>query len=105
MEHLLNDCTFTSGLWDSFATIFQQTNKDKESIINTLNNWRQNFFEYGFLRLAWVLSPGFIIWNVWKERNNRIFKNVHSTTQHIFEQILRQLKETVGTLVQWQHDQ
>jgi len=100
MEHLLNDCIFTSRLWDTFVTIFQQTYRDKESIINTLNNWRRNFSKYEFLHLAWVLILGFIIWNVWKERNNRIFKNVCSTTQCIFEKILRELKEMVGTIVQ-----
>eukprot|EP00253_Pinus_taeda_P005771 PITA_05771 len=40
MERLLNNCIFTSRLWDTFSTIFQQTERDKESIINTLNNWR-----------------------------------------------------------------
>ena len=74
MEHLLNDCIFTSILWDNFATIFRQIDKDKGSIINTLIN-------------------------VWKERNNRIFKNVKSSSQRLLEQILRQLNETVSTIV------
>ena len=78
MEHLLNNCIFTSRLWDSFATIFQQTNRDKGSIINTLNNSRRNFSNYEILGSAWALTPSFIIWNVWKERNNRIFKNEKS---------------------------
>lgn len=30
MEHLLNDCILTSQLWDTFVTIFQQTNRDKK---------------------------------------------------------------------------
>lgn len=99
MEHLLNNFIFTSRLWDTFVTIFQQIDRDKGSIINTLNNWRRNFYDYEFLRSAWTLKPSFIIWNVWKERNNKIFKNEKSSSQRIFEQILRQLKETVGTLV------
>ena len=43
MEHLLNNCIFTSSLWDYFSTIFQQTNRDKGSIISTLNRWRRTF--------------------------------------------------------------
>lgn len=43
MEHILNSCTYTTWLWDSFATIFQQTDIDKGSITNTLNKWRRNF--------------------------------------------------------------
>eukprot|EP00253_Pinus_taeda_P010632 PITA_10632 len=94
MEHLLNNCIFTSRLWDTFATIFQQTDRDRGSIINTLNNWRRNFSDYEFLGLAWALTPSFIIWNVWKERNNKIFKNEKRPSQHLFEHILKQLKET-----------
>eukprot|EP00253_Pinus_taeda_P003775 PITA_03775 len=100
MEHLLNNCIFTSWLWDTFATIFQQTNKDRGSIVNTLNNWRHNFSDYEFLGSAWALTPSFIIWTVWKERNNRIFKNEKSSSQCLFEQILRQLEGTVSNIVQ-----
>lgn len=99
MEHLLNSCIFTSRLWDTFATIFQQTDRDKGSIITTLNNWRRNFFYYEFLGSTWDLTPRFIIWNVWKERNKRIFKNEKSPSHRLLEQILKQLRETVGTTV------
>ena len=85
MEHLLNNCIFTSILWDSFATIFQHNGRDKGSIINTLKNWRRNFSDYEFLGSAWDLMPSFIIWNVWKERNKRIFKNEKNPSQPLFE--------------------
>ena len=38
MEHLLNTCIFTSSLWDGIALIFKQTDRDRGSITNTLNN-------------------------------------------------------------------
>eukprot|EP00253_Pinus_taeda_P017157 PITA_17157 len=89
MEHLLSNCIFTSRLWDSFATIFQQSDRDKGIIINTLNNWRRNLSDYEVLGSAWALTPSFIIWNVWKERNNRIFKNEKKSSLYLFEQILK----------------
>jgi len=99
MEHILNSCIFTSWLWDTFVTIFQQTDRDKGSIINTLNNWRRNFSDYEFLNLAWALTPSFIIWNVRKGRNKGIFKDEKNPPHHLFELILKQLNETVGTTV------
>jgi len=36
---------------------------------------------------------------VWKERNNRIFKEVKNASLHLVELILKQLKEIVGTIV------
>eukprot|EP00253_Pinus_taeda_P003861 PITA_03861 len=74
MEHILNNCSFPSKLWESFASIFQQSDRDLGSITNTLNNWRSNFKNNEVLSITWALTPGFIIWNTWKERNNRIFK-------------------------------
>lgn len=99
MEHIPNNCIYSSWLWDSFAIIFQNTNRDKENIINTLNNWSRNFSDNEFLSLAWALTPSFIIWNVWKGRNKRIFKDEKNLPQRLFEQTLKQLKETVSTTV------
>jgi len=61
MEHLLNNCSFSSKLWDSFASIFQQLDRDLGSIINTLSKWRSNFTTNKVLSTAWALTPGFII--------------------------------------------
>eukprot|EP00253_Pinus_taeda_P035878 PITA_35878 len=99
MEHLLNNCIFTSRLWDSFASIFQQSDRDIGSLFNTLTNWRKNFSDNEVLSSAWALTPCFIIWNVWKERNNRIFKNAKKSPQDLYDLILKQIKETVGTVV------
>lgn len=99
MEHLLNNYIVTSWVWDAFASIFQQTDRDNGSIIETLINWRHNFSDLELLGSVWVLTLGFIIWILWKERNNRISKNVKSSPQFLFEQILRHLKEIVSTIV------
>jgi len=99
LEHLLNNCIFTSWLWDLFVVIFQQSDRDIRSIISTLINWRKNFSDNEILNSAWALVPSFIIWNVWKERNKRIFKGEKKPPQHLLELILKRLKETVGTTV------
>lgn len=99
MEHLLNNCAFSSKLWDSFASIFQQSGRDKGSIINTLNKWRSNFSNNEVLSIDWALTSGFIIWNIWKERNNIIFKDVKQPPLYVIDQILKQLQETVGSIV------
>eukprot|EP00253_Pinus_taeda_P020137 PITA_20137 len=99
MEHLLNNCIFTSRLWDTFASIFQRSNRNIGSLFNTLTNWRKNFSNNEVLSSSWALTPSFIIWNVWKERNNRIFRNVKESPQYLYDLILKQIKETVGTIV------
>lgn len=82
-----------------FTIIFKQSDRDKESIVNTLNNWRNNFSDNEILNSTWDLLPSFIIWNVWKERNKKIFKEVKSASLSLVELIAKQLKEIVGTMV------
>eukprot|EP00253_Pinus_taeda_P033643 PITA_33643 len=87
MDHLLNLCAFTSTLWNWVASIFKQTDRDENSISGTLKNWRNDFSENETVNKAWTLIPGSFIWDVWKERNNRIFKNRIGSTQSIMAQI------------------
>jgi len=61
---------FSSSLWDSFAFIFHQKDRDKNNICNTLTNWRRDFLDNEVLTIAWALFPSFIVWNVWKDKNN-----------------------------------
>jgi len=99
MEYLLNYCYFTSWLCDIFAKKFQQTDRDRGSIFKTLISWRGNFSEHEILNSAWTLTPSFIIWNVWKERYKRIFKEEKNPPHVLLEKILKQLKDTDGSTV------
>lgn len=80
MEHLLNLYPFTSTLWDWAASVFRQTDRDRLNITNTLKNLRKDFSGNEIINKAWILVLGFIIWDVWKECNGKIFKNKTSST-------------------------
>ena len=51
------------------------------------------------LNRAWAFTPGFIIWNVWKEINQRIFKKEKANPQKLYDLILKQIREIVNTIV------
>lgn len=97
-NHLLNRCTFTTILWNWVGKVFEQIDKNVNDNIATLKKWRKNFSDNEIINSAWMLVPGFIIWNVWKERKDRIFKHKASPVSSILKLILRQLKETVHIL-------
>ena len=99
MDHLLNLCPFTSTLWNWVTSIFRQTDRDEYSITDTLKNWRKDFSENEIINKNQTLIPGFSIWDVQKECNNRIFKNKIGSTKSIIAQITRQLKETISPLL------
>jgi len=81
------------------ALIFRNTNRDRLRITNILKNWRKDFSDNQFINKARTLVPGFLIWDVWKDRNGRIFKNKIGSTLNIIAQILRQLKDNIGSLL------
>jgi len=59
----------------------------------------RNFSNHEIINSAWSLTPSFIIWNVWKERNKRIFKEEKNPPYLMFETILKKLKEIVGSII------
>ena len=42
-----------------------------------------------------MLTSGFVLWNTWKECNNRIFKDSNSSTQVLWNSITKNLQETI----------
>eukprot|EP00253_Pinus_taeda_P004682 PITA_04682 len=88
-NHLLNRCTFTTILWNWVGEVFEQTDKNANDITTTLKNWWKNILDNEIINSTWMLTPGFIIWNVWKECNNRIFKEKTSPMSSILNLILK----------------
>lgn len=43
--------------------------------------------------------PSIIIWNVWKERNKRIFKDEKTSPLRLLDLILKQIRETISTTI------
>jgi ribonuclease HI len=95
MNHLLNTCPYTAQIWDQAATIMRTSDRLRDSIIATITNWREQAFQSPLLNRIWQLLPGFILWQTWKERNRRIFRNTSLTWQHCWDHCFRNILETL----------
>ena len=60
IEHLFNTCLFDSMA--NNARNFQQTDRDKKSINETIRKWRKGGYKSEVLNRAWKLSIGFLLW-------------------------------------------
>ena len=79
MGHLLDACPFAFDLWDKGAQIFRKGNRSRRNPDQTLRDWNPKDFKNNILRFLWQAFPGTVIWVIWKERNNIIFRgNQHS---------------------------
>jgi hypothetical protein len=74
MNHLLNSCSYTAQLWDQVAIIMRKSDRQRESVIATIAEWRDHAFQSPLLNRIWQLLPGFILWQIWKERNEGSFE-------------------------------
>jgi hypothetical protein len=91
----LDGCPYSTGLWDWVATLYRQTDRVREDIQATLRSWRVQYTENEIVNLCWGLTPGFFIWEIWKERNKIIFHNESLPINNLIETIKQQLRETI----------
>jgi hypothetical protein len=73
MEHLLNQCSFSVEIWDQVSQIMRKTNRARDNIISTIENWGSTTFNNPILNRIWQLLLGFVVWKIWKERNREFF--------------------------------
>lgn len=69
MNHLLNICPFSAQVWDHCASIMRTSDRKRDNISTTIEEWREVAFHLPILNCIWQLLPGFILWKIWKERN------------------------------------
>ena len=82
---------------------FRLTNLNKNSLERTLKNWIRNPFKNPILNCLWKLTLGFILWNLWKERNNKIFNENPSLLDVVWKQIHSNIQETLN-LANWSEE-
>jgi len=75
MEHLLNSCTSRNFLWQNHEILFGHYDRDYSSTKITMENWMKKICKSPILNQACNISLGFLLWVVWKERNQRVFKD------------------------------
>jgi hypothetical protein len=95
MNHLLNTFPYTAQIWDQAALIMRTSDHNRDSILETITNWRDRAFQSPLLNRIWQLIPGFILWQTWKERNKRIFKGRSLPWQHCWHHCRSNILETI----------
>jgi hypothetical protein len=95
MEHLLNNCPLSENIWNQATQFIRRTKRVKNNIISTIRDWGSGSFKIPILNRTWQLLPGFIVWQLWKERNRRIFHSQPSPPTLLWNTILLHLQETL----------
>ena len=71
------------------------SNQNRGSIKDTLENWDSITYNNPILNQIWLLLPGFILWQLWKERNKCIFHSKHSPAEATWSSVVNLVRETI----------
>eukprot|EP00253_Pinus_taeda_P028075 PITA_28075 len=95
MNHLFNSCEWASQLWLWMEAIMEDTDRNRDSIQDSITNWKRKFSRINRVDSIWKCAPGFITWTIWKERNRRIFTEENRNIECAKESILINIKQLV----------
>jgi hypothetical protein len=95
MEHLFNNCHYSQTIWDLGSQLMRRSNRNKNNIKDTIENWDSLTYQNPILARIWQLLPGFTLWHIWKERNKRIFQSKASPPTSTWERIMKLIQETI----------
>jgi hypothetical protein len=104
-EHLFNGCQYSQQIWDYGAQLMRRSNRRRGSINDTIDNWSGTPFHNPILNHIWTILPGFTLWQIWKERNKRIFHSQSSPPTATWEKIKSLIQETTRSKPWSEEDQ
>lgn len=109
-KHLFLHCDFAYACqqW-----LFEKLNRSfviGKDLLSHFRAWPL-LFASSFYACLWIISPSIVIWNIWLERNNRIFKQTSSSLAEvllriessIFEVALSFIYKNLETLTSFSH--
>jgi len=77
LDHILIRCPFSKEVWDQALMMTQRLNlpeNSQELFLNWMASSPFQLSKKSLLQAAWNWIPKAICWNIWIERNNRIFR-------------------------------
>ena len=86
----MNSYPFAQHQWDEVRNLFGKYNRDPTDIKQTIFHWGKGQFSCLIVRRIWSLAVGFVIWLLWKERNQRIFRDKNNPPGKIWEKLKEQ---------------
>ena len=75
--------------------IFQKSARVKRHPDLFVSNQTHNPFKIPLLNRKWEVFPGFVIWEIWIERNNRIFENRSRKEEDVWNTLKKRILKTL----------
>ena len=97
--HLIQDYVWAIEVWVKGKGIFGKLDLKGLNFQDMEEIWAKKAFKNPILNRIWEVFPGFVLWEIWKERN-QIFEGRDRRTEEAWHHIKNHTKEILG-LRQW----
>ncbi|XP_059073453.1 uncharacterized protein LOC131874206 [Cryptomeria japonica] len=94
MDHLFFLCPFAFECWYWLFDMLGWSSALCPNLLSQFMSWPL-LFPSSFYSSLWVVAPSLLIWNLWLERNSRIFKHKSSSLTVIIGKIQASISEVV----------
>ncbi|XP_059078037.1 uncharacterized protein LOC131876615 [Cryptomeria japonica] len=94
MDHLFLLCPFASNCWYWLFDMLGWSSSLCPNLLSQFMSWPL-LFPSSFYSSLWVVAPSLLIWNLWLERNSRIFKHKSSSLTVIIGKVQASISEVV----------
>lgn len=98
--HLIQDCEWAIEVWEKGEAIFDKLDLNSFNIQDMDKTWAKKAFKNPILNRIWEVFLGFVLWEIWKERNHQIFEGRTHKTEEAWHQIQNHTNDILG-LKQW----
>ena len=83
-------------MWNNGASLLGNHSLELTPIQQIVDRWPKKEFQNNILNRIWDLLPGFVVWEIWKERNTHIFEGKTRKLEEYWTLIHTHIKETLG---------
>lgn len=99
LNHIFIECTLISELWRRMATLLGLQWSNFLTLDQLWRDWpNQEGVDHFIRQLVWMGST-ILLWNIWNERNSRIFNQDRKDIHYIWQKTLANLVESVHHLL------
>ena len=96
MDHLLYRCPLAQICWNWLRLRLGWSSPFPKSFLDFLSTWPTNLV-YGVYSKLWNICPSIVIWEIWKERNRRIFQEKEMDVEELLLKIEASIVEVLNS--------
>ena len=95
-DHILYSCPFSQSCWEWLRLKLGWSSPLPRTFSELLKGWPVNRIK-GIYRKLWNICPTIMSWEIWKERNRRIFQNMEMKPENLLLKIEASIVEVTNS--------